>query len=107
MTPPGDLGRGSGLQLSPTKDLKSVNWGSEVICTAYRPRRMGLTRSGLLKVASLLDLLQARYTGGFLQHRYATSNFNCERRTPANAILVCKHHPNSMVDGPAHRLTLR
>lgn len=24
-------GRGSGLQLSPTKDLKSVNWGSEVI----------------------------------------------------------------------------
>lgn len=76
MTPPGDLGRGSGLQLSPTKDLKSVNWGSEVICTAYRPRRMGLTRSGLLKVASLLDLLQARYTGGScstdIQLRFST-----------------------------------
>lgn len=23
-----ELGRGSGLQLSPTKDLKSVNWGA-------------------------------------------------------------------------------
>lgn len=54
MTPPRDLGRGSGLQLSPTKDLKSVNWGSEVICTAYLPHRMGLTRSGLLKVYSRL-----------------------------------------------------